>query len=294
MPWAAEECVREISLQLACRTEKLEVQGGGNSGNQATAAARLGLSPHLITKIGDDGLGQGILAELARDGVGTEFVLRAQGSPSPFTYIIVDRQGGTRTCIHTPGAPMLPSEMTPELLDRALEGARLAWFDGRLTEAALVVAREARRRGIPVLVEAERLRPGLDALLAEADYVCTSAHFPQDWTGEPLLGDAILETLARLPRARALVTTRGTHGSVLLERCRDACPEATDAVLEDLLAGWLEDARVARDRGEVTACTTASGLQVKLGSVITASSPQRLRRKAQKAADAVAANARVS
>lgn len=35
-----------------------------------------------------------------------------------------------------------------------------------------------------VLVEAERLRPGLEVLLAEADYVVTSAHFPQDWTGE--------------------------------------------------------------------------------------------------------------
>lgn len=33
--------------------------------------------------------------------------------------------------------------------------------------------------GVPVLVEGERLRPGLDELLAEADYVVTSAHFPQ-------------------------------------------------------------------------------------------------------------------
>ncbi len=32
---------------------------------------------------------------------------------------------------------------------------------------------------MPVLVEAERLRPGLDDLLAEADCVVTSAHFPQ-------------------------------------------------------------------------------------------------------------------
>ena len=33
--------------------------------------------------------------------------------------------------------------------------------------------------GIPVLVEAERLRPHLEELLAEADYVSTSAKFPQ-------------------------------------------------------------------------------------------------------------------
>jgi hypothetical protein len=61
----------------------------------------------------------------------------------------------------------------------ALDGAALVYFDGRLTEAALLLARAARAAGVPVLVEGERLRPGLEGLLAEADYVVTSAHFPQ-------------------------------------------------------------------------------------------------------------------
>lgn len=74
---------------------------------------------------------------------------------------------------------MCPSEMTSELIDAALQGAALVYFDGRLTEAALLLARAAHGAGIPVLVEAERLRPGLQDLLAEADYVVTSAHFPQ-------------------------------------------------------------------------------------------------------------------
>lgn len=196
----------------------------------------------LPPQIGGDGLGDGILSELQADGVDTSLVLRAAGNPSPFTYIIVDRQGvrswggggrarwrkwlwcrervycyekpmvdaaaappshpchdastphpqtnpaprpdasrpgGTRTCIHTPGAPMTPSEMTRDLITSALAGAALVYFDGRLTEAALLLARAARAAGVPVLVEGERLRPGLEQLLAEADYVVTSAHFPQ-------------------------------------------------------------------------------------------------------------------
>ena len=60
-----------------------------------------------------------------------------------------------------------------------LAGAALVYFDGRLAEAALKVAQAARARGIPVLVEAERLRPGLNELLAQADLVVTSASFPQ-------------------------------------------------------------------------------------------------------------------
>ncbi|KAI8465093.1 MAG: PfkB-type carbohydrate kinase [Monoraphidium minutum] len=200
------------------RTETLETQGGGNCANALTAAARLGLSPTIVTKIGDDGLGDGMLSELGAEGVDTSLVLRAEGCPSPFTYIIVDRAGGTRTCIHTPGAPMGPGEMAPALVDAALAGAALVYSDGRLTEAALLLARAARRRGVPVLVEGERLRPGLEDLLAEADYVVTSAHFPQEWTGEATIGDAMVALAQRLPRARAIVTTRGTRGSVLLRR----------------------------------------------------------------------------
>jgi hypothetical protein len=74
---------------------------------------------------------------------------------------------------------MLPEEMTQELIASALEDAALVYFDGRLTEAALLLARAARAAGVAVLVEAERLRPGLQDLLQEADYVVTSAHFPQ-------------------------------------------------------------------------------------------------------------------
>ena len=38
--------------------------------------------------------------------------------PSPCMHA-----GGTRTCIHTPGEPMRPEELTPELAEQALAGA---------------------------------------------------------------------------------------------------------------------------------------------------------------------------
>ena len=58
--------------------------------------------------------------------------------------------GGTRTCIHTPGAPLDPAELSSERLASVLDGAALVYFDGRLTEAALLQAREARAHGVPV------------------------------------------------------------------------------------------------------------------------------------------------
>lgn len=87
--------------------------------------------------------------------------------------------GGTRTCIHTPGAPLHEGEVTDDFIDRLLGTATLVSFDGRLTEAAILVAAAARQRGVRVLVEAERVRPHLERLLPLADYVVTSAHFPE-------------------------------------------------------------------------------------------------------------------
>ena len=62
--------------------------------------------------------------------------------PLPCTHA-----GGTRTCIHTPGAALDASEVTPERLAGLLEGAALVCFDGRLTEAALVLAQAAKAAG---------------------------------------------------------------------------------------------------------------------------------------------------
>ncbi|GAB4822038.1 hypothetical protein N2152v2_009084 [Parachlorella kessleri] len=217
------------------RTEQLEVQGGGNCGNALTAAARLGLSASIVSKIGGDSLGDGIVAEFHGDAVGTAQLLRATGAPSPFTYIIVDRQGNE---------PFREEELTPELAAAALGGASLVYFDGRLTEPAIQLAAAAKAAGVPILVEGERLRPHIEELLQYADYVVTSTHFPQEWTGEACLGDAILSTFYQLPRAKWMVTTLGARGSVLLERPSSTAPDgvgtpAKVATLEELMHASL-------------------------------------------------------
>lgn len=106
-------------------------QGGGNCGNALTAAARLGLAPTIVSKIGGDGVGDGILAEFRRDGVDTAHMLRAPGAPSPFTYIIVDRQGAPAP------APQRPAPTTGSRATHAVLPPRLAGLPGcQLTPCA--------------------------------------------------------------------------------------------------------------------------------------------------------------
>ncbi|XP_059660208.1 uncharacterized protein LOC132306704 isoform X4 [Cornus florida] len=217
------------------RSTSLKVQGGGNAGNALTCAARLGLNPRLISKVADDAQGRGILEELEADGVDTSFLVVSKEGNSPFTYVIVDNQMKTRTCIHTPGSPpMIPSELSISNLISALDRAQLVYFDVRLPETALVVAQEAKRKSIPILVDAEKKREGLDDLLNFSDYVVCSEKFPQTVT--KLRGDGVgtvsgrllVGTAEKIPASELIDTTGAGDafiGAVLYAICADMPPE---------------------------------------------------------------------
>ncbi|CAA6655355.1 unnamed protein product [Spirodela intermedia] len=201
------------------RSTSSKVQGGGNVGNALTGVARLGLKPRLISKIANDAQGTIALSELENDGVDTSYMVVSPEGNSPFTYIIVDSQTKTRTCIHTPGYPeMRPSDLPQSKLLSALNEARLVYFDCRLHETALVVAQEAARMNIPILIDAERRREGLDDLLKLASYVVCSEKFPQEWTAAPSIPSALMSMLLKLPSAKFVIVTLGERGCIMLER----------------------------------------------------------------------------
>ncbi|KAG4913300.1 hypothetical protein JHK86_053733 [Glycine max] len=92
----------------------------------------------------------------------------------------LDKLCKSGTCIHIPGFPPMKTDDLPESsLLTALNGARFVYFDRRLHETALVVAHEEVKENIPILMDAGRLREGLDDLVKLADYVVCAARFLQ-------------------------------------------------------------------------------------------------------------------
>ncbi|XP_028121987.1 ribokinase-like isoform X3 [Camellia sinensis] len=218
------------------RSTSFQIQGGGNTGNALTCAARLGLKPRLISKVADDARGRGILEELEADGIDTSFLVVSKEGNSPFTYVIVDKQTKTRTCIHTPGfPPMIPDDLSKSSLLSALDGVRLIYLDGRLHETALVVAREANCRSIPILIDAERKREGLDDLLKFSDYVVCSAKFPQAWTEAPSVPSALVAMLLRLPNVKFVIVTLGEDGCIMLQRSVTEGDQSEEMDIDSLL-----------------------------------------------------------
>ncbi|CAK8571704.1 unnamed protein product [Lathyrus sativus] len=205
------------------RTTQLKVQGGGNTGNALTCAARLGLKPRIISKVANDAQGRALMEELEAEGVDTSsFVVSKEGT-TPFSYIIIDNHTKTRTCIFTEGyPPLVPEDLSRTRLLSALNGARLAYFDVRMPATALVIAQEAFRQNISILVDAERPREGLNDLLDLAEYVVCSQNFPQAWTETLSIPRALVSIILRLPRLKFVIATLGKDGCIMLQKCADA------------------------------------------------------------------------
>eukprot|EP00904_Undaria_pinnatifida_P000389 jgi/Undpi1/10350/HiC_scaffold_29.g12800.m1 len=177
-------------------------------------ASRLGLDACAMTKVGSDANGRLILEGLQEEGVDVSRVVVCDKTPSAFTYIIVDKEGGTRTCIHTPQTEdTLPAEVTPELLD----GVAAVHLDSRHTLAAITLATFANERDIPVILDAEKDRPHLKDLLPLADYIICNRHFPEAFTGSTGHETAIRKLLDQ-GRARLVATTLGADGCIVVSR----------------------------------------------------------------------------
>lgn len=79
------------------------IHGGGKGGNQAMAIARSGGDAHLVGAIGDDDFGKARVADLAEDGVRTEWVQVSKQVSSGVALIFVE-EGGENRIAYVPGA----------------------------------------------------------------------------------------------------------------------------------------------------------------------------------------------
>lgn len=186
--------------QSKVRTTAYHESGGGNASNTATAMALLSracvfaaapsaepFTVKLCTKIGDDDMGKQLIEELEQAGVdlsSTLFIVGSKGTTTGLTNVIVSESEQTRTCLHTPGTcgEIGPSDVANNnCLDEVFRGVVHLHTDCRHTEAALMLAREAKRRGIPVSIDIEKDRSSKaqDSLLEEADLVFTSSDYTE-------------------------------------------------------------------------------------------------------------------
>jgi sulfofructose kinase len=192
--------------------EMLE-QAGGPVATALVALRRLGVPACFYGVVGSDEAGEHIVRSLDAEGVEAR-VVRREGM-SQTAYIIVERGSGRRTIIwRRPGGVPLRSG---ELDDGFLDGAAFLHLDGLMPEVSLYAARAARERGVPVMLDAGRMREGMRELAGLSDYVVASERFAH----EVGIGDALEDPAAFKDRARGMfiavfTVTMGARGSMTL------------------------------------------------------------------------------
>ncbi|KAK3157732.1 hypothetical protein QOZ80_2AG0127210 [Eleusine coracana subsp. coracana] len=213
------------------RTGGLQISGGGNAGNALTGAARLGLNTRLISKVGNDEFGETVLQELKEAGIDISHVIISDDGNTTFSYVIIDKQTKTRTCVITSGPSMVPSDLSMSSLSDALQDVNLLFLDGYSHQMSVAVARQADQVKIPILVDAEpeRTKAELEGMLSLASYIVCSAKFPEKWTFIPSIPSALLEILLQYPRAKFVIITLGENGCMMLERSQQGYDSGIDA-----------------------------------------------------------------
>ena len=94
---------------------RFEMSHGGKGANQAVAAAKLGAAVVMVSKVGDDMLGDGVLQNFERTGVDARHVERVAGQSTGTATILVDKSGDNCILI-VKGAN---GDLTPEDVERA-------------------------------------------------------------------------------------------------------------------------------------------------------------------------------
>lgn len=201
--------------------EKTEVSrvitgGGGPGATAALALAGLGAAVKLITPLTDDVPGRLQRQELLDGGVDLSLSPTVVGRESPQAVILVDEARAQRTIFWSRGdVPFLEARhAAPELLD----GVDLLYTDGHEGEVSIRLARVARERGLPVVMDAGSVRAGSGELVACCTDVVSSRGFALSLTGHAAPLDA-LRALRDMGPARVAMTF-GSEGVLGLENDR--------------------------------------------------------------------------
>ncbi|HZY68079.1 MAG TPA: PfkB family carbohydrate kinase [Devosia sp.] len=148
---------------------------------QAATVVRLGGRARLWASLGDDAVGDRIIADLLVAGIDTSALRRVAGATSGFSSILVDRHGERMIVPHYDPAIRTRPDDLPELDDVAAVSVDVRW-----PAAAEIALHAARDLGVPGILDVEAAPEDvLDRLLPIATHVIASQPGALALTGEP-------------------------------------------------------------------------------------------------------------
>lgn len=209
--------------------ETIRIGGGGPGATAAVALARLGARVSLLARLTDDLPGRMQRAELETAGVDLAYCPPPGDWESPRAVILVDGDRQQRTIYWARGdlPPLDPGEVEQKWLD----GVDLLYTDGHECAAAERLATEARRRNLPVVMDAGSVREGSADLAARCTDVISSEIFAPQLTGRKDPVAALRDLAARGPQRVGM--TFGAEGVLTLVDGRGVAVPAFAVPVQD-------------------------------------------------------------
>ena len=206
---------------------------GGPAANGAVACAHLGARPTLVTALPDHPVSAFIADDLAECGVELAVVAGYEGTPITASIMVTASTGERAIVSPTSVATDSPliAVAHPEMQDTSC-----VLIDGYFRSLSLPIARAARARAIPVILDAGSFKTYTDELLGCVDVAVVSDAFRPPATGSN--PDSVFAYL----RARGVMWAAITRGAgSILYMCPGGSGEVevprVDGVVDTLGAG---------------------------------------------------------
>ena len=227
--------------------EELAALPGGQTATAMTCVSRLGWAASYVGRFGDDANGRAGRQSLISSGVDVGSCVTVRNTTNALSLVLVDKKTGERTIVWSrhPGLAMGPDDVVAS----CVQSGRVLLVDGHEPSAARMAARFAREKGIPTVIDVEKVRPGIEDLLSEIDVIITSESFPTALTGERELGQALRKLRSAFAPAMVCATL-GAKGSLALVRNTEIRTPGFDVDVVDttgagdvfrggFIGGWL-------------------------------------------------------
>ena len=219
-------CIGMPVRDLTFRVEGLPARGfkvaashfdeicGGNALNAAIGIVRLGGRATISGPMGDaaETSSRFIYDKLAEEGIDSRHLVHMPGLVTPISTIMID-PSGERTIV-TFRDPALWKVRLPDA-DTLLAGCSAVLTESRCGEFVTDLCVEARRRGLPVVVDVDRAMSLREGLLTASSHLIFSSEALQETAG--IADDAkALRKIAKLT-STFLAGTRGPQGTIWLD-----------------------------------------------------------------------------
>jgi ribokinase len=197
-----------------------EMGHGGKGANQAVAAAKLGASVLMVTKVGDDMFADNTIKNLAGFGVDTKYVTRAAGRSSGVAPIMVDPSGENSILI-VKGAN---NDLSAADIERAAEDLKTCDLILLQLEVPVETVYAAiafgKLHGVKTLLNPAPAVPDLDPeRIRDATFLVPNETELAILSGLPVGSQGEIEVAARSLMAKGIETiivTMGSRGALLM------------------------------------------------------------------------------